>query len=254
MIDLHCHILPGLDDGAQTEQEAIEMARRASADGITDIVATPHTYNGIYHTSAAEIEQSVQRLNLLLAEQQIPVRIHPGAEIHLHGELVSHLMTKDSVTVADQGKYVLLELPMLQLPHWTDEILQELSNKNITPIIAHPERNLVLTEKPELLADWIERYGAVAQVTAASLLGTMGKKAKRMARLMVRQRLVHLIASDGHNPWRRPPTIRAAFSYLMRKEPRQAITFLRNARAVLRGEKCQVAEPMKQKKAILWFY
>lgn len=248
MIDLHCHILPGLDDGAQTLDEALAMARIAVADGITDIVATPHTHNGLYMNKAEDILQAVSHLQEALNREGIPIRIHPGSEVHIQVELLENILSGETLTYGNHRKYVLLELPTLNLPRFMEQLLYELNVAGITPIIAHPERNLLLRENPELLANWV-RHDAIAQLTAGSLLGLLGDRAKKAAEFMVKRRLIHMIASDGHNTVRRRPELVEAYRVvekLMSKEEVQIYRF--NTKAILRGENCTVLEPLYNKK------
>ncbi|HEU4963699.1 MAG TPA: CpsB/CapC family capsule biosynthesis tyrosine phosphatase [Bacilli bacterium] len=256
MIDLHCHILPGLDDGAQTLEDALEMARIAVADGITDIVATPHTRDGVYRNDAEAVLAAVESFQRELEAAEIPLRIHPGAEVHVHVEFVENLLDGNTLTIGNGRKYVLLELPVQSIPRFTDELIYELSVEGITPIIAHPERNVALRENPNRLAEWIEQ-GAIAQVTAGSLLGKMGERAKKTAELMVQRRLVHVVASDAHNSGRRRPELGEAYRVLASLvDEEEATRYQVNASAVLQGGSCTVLEPAQvvaKKKRFFFF-
>lgn len=256
MIDLHCHILPGLDDGAQSMEEALEMARMAVQDGMTDIVATPHTYNGLYLNRAVDILKAVDDLQQALDRESIPLRIHPGAEVHVHAECIEHILSSEILTICNGRKYLLLELPFHHIPRFTDDLLYELKIQEIIPIIAHPERNAVLCERPNILVNWIQE-GALAQLTAGSLLGHLGERAKSVAEYMVEHGLVHVIASDAHNTRRRRPELRAAYLALAEKfSPELAECFKENARIILRGESLQIESPIarpKKKKKWLFF-
>jgi protein-tyrosine phosphatase len=248
LIDIHCHILPGLDDGAVTLHDSIEMARLAWMDGITDIIATPHTHNGIYHNRTAEILKRVELLQRELENHKIPVRIHPGSEVHIHVECVENILSSDIMTICNQNKYVLLELPILNVPHFTEDLIYELTIRGITPILAHPERYSIFREDPSQLSKWIEQ-GAIAQLTAGSVLGLMGKRTKEIAEYMVKHRLVHLIATDAHNTEKRRPELKKAYQVLEEWVSGEEIQmYLKNAKAVLHGSPCQVLEPIQHKK------
>lgn len=243
MIDLHSHILPGLDDGAQSLEEALAMARLAVTNGITDIVATPHTGNGRYENEREGVLAAVAHFQRELAAAEIPLRIHPGAEVHLHPDAVEQVLTGQALTVGDGGRYVLLELPARSIPFCTDEVIRELTVAGVTPIIAHPERNAVLREDSRRLAGWIER-GVIAQVTAAGLLGRLGKRSLAAAERMVRERLVHVAASDAHNTGRRCPDLQAALRRVAALGgEEEAVRYLENARSVLHGGICRVEAP-----------
>jgi protein-tyrosine phosphatase len=251
MIDIHCHILPGLDDGAQTLEDALDLARIAVADGITDIVATPHTHDGIYRNDASVVLSAVAEFQQMLDAEQIPLRIHPGAEVHLHLELVENLLSNQTLTLGNQRKYLLLEFPSQSVPNFADDMLYELMIAGITPIIAHPERNTVLREDLNLLRKWVEQ-GALAQVTAGSLTGKLGERAKLAAQRMVQQRLAHLVASDAHNIRNRRPGLSDAYDLV----PQEAEMFKYNAWAVLHGRPCKILEPIareSRKKRFFFF-
>lgn len=242
MIDIHCHLLPGKDDGAQTLEESVEMARIASQDGITDIIVTPHTHDGLYLNTREETRESMFRLQEELDIHHIPIRLHPGAEVHIHFEFIQHLKTKQFMTVCDQEKYLLLELPTLPLPRFTDRLIDELLENGITPIIAHPERIEALRQEPDRLAGWIKK-GAIAQITGDSLTGKMGKRTKQFAIQLVRQRLVHLVASDAHHVRFRRAELSTAYEVLSELLPKDDVTrFHTNAEAILLGELCHVWE------------
>jgi protein-tyrosine phosphatase len=240
MIDLHCHILPYLDDGPCDLSQALEMARIAVEDGITDIVATPHTENGLYKNSREDVLKAIGNFQGVLNQEGIPLAIHAGSEIHIHCDLVEHVKNSLLLSVCDHRKYILLELPSVFLPRFTDQLLHELKLSDITPIIAHPERYEAVRNHPDRLAKWMEQ-GAVVQLNAGSLLGHMGKKTKEFALYLLQRGLVHVLASDGHNSERRRPILADAYRYAAKATSVEAALLLKeNAKAVLRGEMCSV--------------
>ncbi|MGD8189494.1 tyrosine-protein phosphatase [Brevibacillus ginsengisoli] len=254
MIDIHCHLLPGRDDGAQTLEEAVEMARIAFQDGITDMIVTPHTYDGIYHNTPEETVESMGILQKELERHHIPIRLHPGAEVHIHFELYKHLMNKQIMTLCDQEKYLLLELPSLTLPLFTDILIDELLQNGIIPIIAHPERIVALRHQQDRLVGWIKK-GAIAQITGDSLTGKMGKRTKQFAHKLVRQRLVHLVASDAHRVRYRRAELSEAFTVLSELLPEEDVTrFHYNAQAILHAEPCKVWEIGFVTRKKWWFW
>lgn len=252
MVDLHCHILPGRDDGAEDLDEALEMSRLAVADGITDLVATPHAQDGLHDNCSTEVRSAVERLQAELDRQGIPLRLHPGMEVHLHVELLANLDAGQLLTFCDGHKHLLLELPALSIPSCTEAILYELQVLGVTPIIAHPERNLALQEHPERLAEWVAD-GSVAQLTGGSLLGKFGRAAQQAAEVMVRHDWAHLIASDGHSAERRRPQLEAAYERLAQLTSRDTMmTYRERALAVVRNEHFQIAEPQGSGKRKRW--
>lgn len=255
MIDLHCHILPCLDDGPQHGEEAVEMARLAAADGITDIVATPHTANGLYQIGRERIETAVRPFQDILDRERIDVKIHPGSEVHIHLELLQAVQDGAVALLGETRRYLLLELPTIHLPLFTDHMLMSLLDTGITPIIAHPERNEGLRKSPDRLLKWLHQ-GIMTQVNGCSLLGRSGKKTQAFAKDLLQGGCVHVLASDGHNAGARPPKLSEAYRYLSQWISGRAVEQLKeNARAVLQGTDCSLMEPLTgyPKKKVRWF-
>lgn len=193
MIDLHCHILPGLDDGAQTLEESLEMARVAAMDGIHTVVATPHADRWGAEPDQADLESRVAQLQESLDAEGIPVRIVPGLENHLTPELLS-----GGIVPINHSSYVLVELPFEELPPYAESALFELQLQGYLPILAHPERNTVLRSDHDALRRLVER-GILVQLTAASLLGVFGKKTKEASEAYLKQGLAHVLSTDSHS-------------------------------------------------------
>jgi protein-tyrosine phosphatase len=208
MIDLHSHILPGLDDGAADLKEALTMAGIAVADGIKTMVATPHVETGLYDNSRETILAAVDELRGHLQENNIPLELLPGAEYHLEPDLPGRLQRGELLTINDGGRYLLVELPAALVPEYTARVFYELQLQGVTPIIAHPERNLALTNHPSIFYELVAR-GAVAQLTAASFTGG-SRRAAAAARAFLAKGCVHLVATDAHNSNKRPPHLAEA--------------------------------------------
>jgi protein-tyrosine phosphatase len=205
MIDLHCHLLPGVDDGPKDLEESLAMARIAAADGIQAVVATPHTLNGVYTNLKQDIIQRVRLLQAVLKEQNIPLLLFPGADIHFDSDLIPGLENGEILPIND-GKYILLELETQSLPMSAREVFFELRVKGYLPIITHPERNSPIQKNPGLIEDWVQ-HGALIQITANSLTGGFGGRAYDCALQLMEKGLVHIIASDAHSKDRRPPVL-----------------------------------------------
>lgn len=204
MIDLHCHILPGLDGGAKDWEESIRMCRIAVKEGIKKIVATPHTGNGVYWNSAAEILGKSAELNYRLKQENIPLEIIPGADAHLEPDLVPKILSNQVLTIANQKKYILLELPAQLVPEEIKKIIFDLQIEGIIPIISHPERNWEIQSNPGR-AEELAGLGVILQLTAASLTGGFGPKAKICAQKLLQSGLALILASDAHSDQQRPP-------------------------------------------------
>lgn len=213
MIDLHCHILSGIDDGAKTIEESVQMAKEAMQQGIHTIVATPHHQNGKYNNEKQVILEKVNELNAVLKEQDIAVKILPGQEIRLYGEFLQDYDSGTILTKNETGKYVLVEFPSNHVPRYAESLLYDIQLKGLVPIIAHPERNTEIIERPGLLYNLIKK-GALSQVTAASLTGEFGKKIKKFSMQLVEHNLAHMIASDAHNITTRSFKLREAYDVL----------------------------------------
>ncbi len=209
MIDLHCHILPCLDDGPPAMETSLEMCRIAVDDGIHTIVATPHMLNGVFAITPDLVYKSIQEISEILERESIPLRILPGADIHVDNSLVDYLDKGELITVADRGRHLLLELPQDTVPREVKDLLFQLQLKNITPIITHPERNVEIQQNIELLNEFI-RMGNLTQITAGSLIGTFGSRVQNITLKLLEYRMVHLVASDAHNADRRSPRLAAA--------------------------------------------
>ena len=206
MVDLHGHILPGIDDGARDLEQALNMARLAVADGIAVSVATPHHLNGVYINSASSVRDHCRAFRNALNQHGIALEILPGNECHLVPELPEALAAGTALTLGDRGRAVLVELPVHTVPLGATGILEEILALGLQPVVAHPERNAELAQDAGLLAEWVE-MGCLAQVTSQSCSGRFGPLVQQAAKRMVCDGLVHVIASDAHRDRRRVPVI-----------------------------------------------
>ncbi|WP_444684993.1 tyrosine-protein phosphatase [Alkalicoccus luteus] len=197
MIDIHSHLLPGLDDGAQTEADTLELAKAAVAEGITHVIATPHHKNGVYENEALLIEGAVEQTNELLRHHEIPLTVLPGQEVRLYGELLEDWRAGKLLTL-NRSDYMLVEFPSNSIPRFATQLFYDMQLEGITPVIAHPERNKVLIEKPSLLYRYVQ-HGALSQLTAGSLAGKFGKKLQRFSLELLEHNVVHFVASDAHH-------------------------------------------------------
>ncbi|WP_232222251.1 tyrosine-protein phosphatase [Thioalkalivibrio paradoxus] len=206
MVDIHAHLLPGIDDGAKNLQQALNMARLAVADGTRALVVTPHHLNGVYRNPADGVRGHCASLRAALRREGIDLAIFPGSECHLVPELPAALVAGSALTVADRGRAVLVELPVHHVPFGATEILEELIAMGLQPIIAHPERNAEVAASPDMLAEWVA-MGCLGQITAQSCNGRFGPRVQQAAESMVRQGLVQIVASDAHRDSRRVPEL-----------------------------------------------
>lgn len=203
-VDIHCHILPGIDDGSKAVAQSLAMARIAVDDGIETVFATPHHLNGVYRNPADEIRAAVAALQQHLDAEGIALKLLPGAENHLVPELPRALGEGSALTLGDFGRVALVELPVHDIPIGAEEMLDNIRGRGIVPIIAHPERNTALRRNPDRLADWVGA-GCLSQVTAQSCTGQFGEAVQAASREMICRGLVHFVASDAHRDRRRIP-------------------------------------------------
>jgi protein-tyrosine phosphatase len=233
MIDIHCHILPGLDDGSPALEESIAMARLAAEAGTTDLVASPHS-DLQYAFDPRLAESGIAELSEACGGV---VRIHYGCDFHLHYENVQRALAEPSLYAVNHKCYLLVELSELLIVKTTDEILERMRSAGMVPIITHPERNGVLQHRIEKLESWVSD-GCCVQVTAQSLLGRFGRKARAFSVELLKRGLVHFVASDGHDCRNRPPRLDEAFGWVRDEFGAQTAErlFVSNPGAVLAGE------------------
>lgn len=255
MIDLHCHILPGIDDGALDEKISLKMAQKAVSEGIHTIVATPHHQNGHYLNEKKDIVKYVQNLNELLKQEKVSLTILPGQEIRLYGEILEDYRADKILTLNDTRKYLFIEFPSSQVPHYAEQLLFDVQSKGLIPIIVHPERNSRLLEEPDLLYKLITN-GALAQVTAGSVTGRFGKRIKKFSQQLIQSNLVHFVSSDAHNLEGRSFYMREALEVIEREHGQDTVySFLENAQYVIQGQMCYKEPPeMVKKKKFLGIF
>lgn len=215
MIDLHSHILPGLDDGAQTVEESVAMAQQAVADGITVMVAAPHQYPGVYDATPEQIRAGVADLQPVLYEHRLPLRLLPGAEVMLDERLPARWRAGEAMGLADRGEYILVEFPVTAVPLCAEQVLFELQAIGVKPILAHPEKNGEIQQRPETVAALVER-GTLVQLDADSLSRQAVRRVRKCADHLLARGLVHLIATDAHSLDSRPPVLSGALQHARR--------------------------------------
>lgn len=215
MIDLHCHILPALDDGACDASETLALLKLAVADGITRMVATPHINPGYFDNNHNSIQAALSVSRQLIAKEQLPIAIAAAAEVRLTDQLMPAIEQNQLPFLGQwQGQQVLLlELPHSHIPPGTDLLVKWLARRDILVMIAHPERNRDVQANPAVLNP-LRRLGCLFQLTGSSLIGDLGDRHQLCAEYFVAERLFHIVATDCHNLQRRPPKLAAAVQRL----------------------------------------
>jgi protein-tyrosine phosphatase len=216
LVDIHSHITFGLDDGAQTLEESLMMAKQAVAEGITTIIATPHHRHPFYDNPKKIVEKNISIIEEILLAAKIPLTVLSGQEVRVFGELVSALDLDEEILTLNHSKMILIELPSSNIPLYTEKLFYNLLVKGYKPVIAHPERNAEIAKNPEKLYQLIKN-GAFSQVTAASVSGFHGRETQRLSLQMIEYHLTHFIASDVHNLTSRGFKWREAWSKVEKK-------------------------------------
>jgi protein-tyrosine phosphatase len=233
MVDIHSHILPGLDDGAHDMEESLEMLAIAAASGTTDIVATPHA-NGEFRFETDRVEQLLQDLS---ERNGASVNLHRGCDFHLNYDNLLNALKNPAKYTINNHQYLMLELPDIVALAAAKRAINELIGVGVIPIITHPERNRSLQPQLTEVARWVGE-GARVQVTAQSLLGRFGATAQRAAEALLNANLVHFVASDAHDCSDRTPDLSGAREYISSRYGTRCANavLVHNPAAVLRGE------------------
>ena len=205
MIDIHAHILPGLDDGPRTMEESVRMCEMCIEQGVSVVVATPHMCNPRFSVSAEDVRSRVGELSEACRRRGLNIEILPGGDVLLQPGLLEAMDAGDALTLADTGKYLLLELPAQTVPS-IEGLVFELALRGVTPILTHPERNPAFHHKPGRLVQLVES-GCYVQITGDSLLGRFGRGARRAGGKFLKSGLVHVVASDAHSARDRRPAL-----------------------------------------------
>ncbi len=212
-VDIHCHCVPGLDDGPKSIEEAVAVCRALVADGITDAIATPHQF-GPYdlRNTVARIQEAIDTTQAALEAQRIPLRLHRGADVRVDERMMALVEKGEVPGLGPTGRYLLLELPHDAFIDLRG-LIRMLQRIGKVAIITHPERHPYLVRRPEAMIEWL-KLGAFAQVTCASLTGGFGRAAEAAAWDWLNRGLVHLVATDAHDTQRRPPVMTQAIDLI----------------------------------------
>jgi protein-tyrosine phosphatase len=248
VIDIHSHILPGLDDGASDIHEALRMCDIAISEGIRTIVATPHTLNGIYENGREDILRATARLKEAIREKAMDIDVLPGSDTHLDVRLPEMLRQQKALTINDNQRFLLLELPSFFIAEHVGRQVIELNHLGITPIISHPERNVTLREDMNIIHDLI-RAGALLQITADSITGKFGRAAEKSAFKILESDMAHILATDAHNATSRPPAPSAALEIIKREigAERTRGMVLDIPECIIKGSMPFVRKPLRKK-------
>jgi protein-tyrosine phosphatase len=245
MFDLHSHILPGIDDGAVDSDHSLTMARLAVADGIQGIICTPHWLIPHFDNTREKVLEAVRDFERLLREKDIPLKVYPGTELRFDADLPQKLESRELLTMNDTGRFALVELHEGMIPHNIENLFWDMQLANITPVLAHPERNSVLARDPSRLSAWIE-MGVLLQITTGSVLGRFGPDIQRFVVLLLEHDMAHILATDSHGTKsRRPrlsPALRAVSNIVGSEAAHRMVEDI--PRMIIEGQSITVPDPI----------
>ncbi|GAA0070287.1 exopolysaccharide biosynthesis protein [Clostridium sardiniense] len=251
MIDIHSHILPGIDDGPKKLEMSLDMIRKSHEEGTKNIVATPHFRRGCFETPYSEVKKVVKYFNDLVKDEGLDINIHYGQEVYYSDRIVEDLEEGLIGTIND-GIYMLVEFPMRRIPSEAVDYMYELKLRGITPIIAHPERYLEVIKKPEIINPFIEE-GCLFQLNAGSIRGFFGKDVKKTAETLIKNNVYSFIGSDAHNNSSRNTGIKEEYQEVFKKNKDLENIFLDNSNKLLDNEEIQFKGKMIKKKKGFFF-
>lgn len=245
MIDLHCHLIPGVDDGAIDMEDSVELAKSAIKEGIKHIILTPHHRNGQYVNNARDVLQATEELKRHYASLNLPLKVFGAQEIRLTEQFLDDLEQNKLLSLDGRGKYYLIEFPTKKVPKFTEDLIEEIVSRGITPVIAHPERNHELAQDLEFLYELVE-MGCLTQLTASSYVGAFGPKLQDICYQMLEHNLVHIIASDAHDVEKRPHNMKRCFSEIHKVYGMDMVRYLQeNSRRIFNGEPINKRQPLQ---------
>lgn len=256
MVDLHCHLLPGVDDGSKSMETSLRLAKEATENGVTHALLTPHHMNGRYVNHKQDVIRRTKEFQEQLRSHDIPLTVFPGQEVRINGQLLRSL-DEDDILFADTGnRYLMLEFPDDDVPYYTDQMIFDLQQRGITPVIVHPERNTKIIAQPDLLYKFLEK-GCLSQITASSYVGTFGKKVENFSRQLIEAGQGYVFASDAHDLPGRKYEMGQAFDKLQHEfGHEQANQYQRNARSIINGENVPINDlhAINKKKKHFWLF
>ncbi|MCT3558177.1 tyrosine protein phosphatase [Lentilactobacillus buchneri] len=236
MIDLHCHLLPGVDDGSKSMDISLKLANDAVRDGIDYALLTPHHMNGVYLNHKRAVIQQTQEFQMELDRHKIPLKVFPGQEVRINGDLLTALDQDDILFADEGGQYLMLEFPDDDIPNYTSNMIYELMQRGIIPVIVHPERNTKIMKQPDILYDLLNK-GCLSQITAGSYVGIFGHKVQKFSKQLIQSGQVYIFASDAHNLPNRKYEMTNAFVKMNHEFGNDYVSrFNENAKRIINGD------------------
>lgn len=254
MIDIHSHILPNVDDGAKDIDESIEMAKQYIDNGINKVIATPHYIEGAENSTKDLNLKVLESLKEALYQKGLDLDVYLGNEIYVTMDINKYL-DENKISSLNNSRYILIELPMFDIPLYMANLIYEILLKGYVPIIAHPERNARIIENPNLLYGFIMK-GALTQLNLPSLEGRYGDKIKTTSELLLKHNMIHFVGTDAHSKNKRSPNVKNSLNLLKKlldKETYRRVTYL-NGLDLLNNRKINVESPIEYKEQKSLFY
>lgn len=253
MLDIHSHILPGIDDGSKSMEQTVEMLKLTEADGVKTIIATSHFYRGYYENRYEDIKKLVEKVKTRAREESINLDIIPGQEVMLdHRSLEDY--KKGEIGCIGGTDYMLVELPMMDMPRDALDIIYELEIRGIHPILAHPERYRYIMDKPSKINEFLNEK-CLIQVNTGSIMGMFGKRVRNTARILIKNGICSFIASDAHSTGGRCPGISGALETASEINHNMPLYMEKNCGRLLKNQLIDpVSERIKEKKGIFNFF
>lgn len=256
MVDIHCHIAPNVDDGAKDMEEAIKMAKMAYQNGTKKIINTSHFYDTTQFVTGEKLKEQIEKLNKRLKEEDIDIEIMTGNEAYISPELPK-LLDESKVFTLTGSKYLLMELPMQEIPIYTESIIYDLRLRGIIPIIAHPERYAEVIKNPKVVYDLIGQ-GVLMQVNGGSFRGRFGEDSRQTAEILLKHNMIHFVGSDGHSSRSRRPVLKEAFERVVDLvgEEYAGKLFYENPKSVIENKDIEILQPLEieEKKKRVGFF
>ena len=254
LVDIHCHILPGIDDGSKDMATSLKLARQAVNDGITHALVTPHHLNGRYINHKKDVIQLTDLFQKRLEKENIPLTVFACQEVRLSDKLIEAVDNDDILYCDPDGQYMLLEFPSEDVPAYAKNVVFELLQRGITPIIVHPERNNKILQEPKTLEGFLEQ-GCLVQVTASSYTGVFGKKIADLSKRMIEAGQVDCFASDAHDLPNREYELSEAIDKARQEFGREvAYNLKNNARKIINGDQVMLNWQPLGKKKKFWLF
>lgn len=254
MIDLHCHLLPDVDDGSKNMDISLRLASEAVENGITHALLTPHHMNGVYTNHKKDVIKKTEEFQKELQKNEINLTVFPGQEVRINGELLNAIDDDDILFADEEDQYLMLEFPDNDVPTYTMDMIFKLQQRKIIPVIVHPERNTKIIKHPEILFNMLNK-GCLSQITASSYVGTFGKSVSEFSREMIQADQGYVFSSDAHDLPGRKYEMNEAFEKMAKEFGASKVNeYMANAKAIINGERVLQSKifPITSNKKHFW--